>query len=82
MCSDHKKDDFKAIMKFKQLQKDCAGYVLYLGEKIIPFGNDCYVMPLKLFFYYYCIFYIDYLARNYRFNPTHIINLDTTGLAF
>jgi len=44
------KDDFKAIMNFKQLQKNCIGYVIYLGDAILPFGNDCYAMPLRLFF--------------------------------
>lgn len=45
------KNDFKHIIDFKaSFGKDVKGFVIYTGERILPFGKDLYALPVGILF--------------------------------
>ncbi|MCX7831162.1 MAG: DUF4143 domain-containing protein, partial [Acidobacteria bacterium] len=45
------KEDFKNIIALsKEFSRLKCGYVLYMGDKIIPFGKNLYALPATIFF--------------------------------
>jgi len=43
--------DFKAMVRFAESQNDFAyGFVFYLGDEILPFGENLFALPVKVLF--------------------------------
>ena len=44
------KEDFKYIADLKSRVNLMAGYVLYMGERLLPFGDSLFAMPVSVLF--------------------------------
>jgi len=45
------KNDFKHIIDFKKSsEKNVKGFVIYTGERVLPFGEELYALPVGIFF--------------------------------